>query len=243
MTGAGEFAGQTFTAPRARAAHLARVVLDHVAPEAPLRVLDLGCGTGGLVMDLLAALPHARLTGLDVSAASIELADAGRRRHPQGDRARFVAADYMAHAGGPWDLVVSDTVLHAIPASDDALFGKIAAELAPGGLLIYSMPADTAGNRALALLRRGLRRVRGELTDAALLALARAVHGGNWSDALLRERIPYMYLVPARWDSTGLHARLRARHGLELLRSEPVGRASPAQLVHRLAVLRRAPPA
>jgi hypothetical protein len=50
--------------------------------------------------------------------------------------------------------------------------------------------------------------------------------------------VPYMYVVPDRYDSRALHARLRERWGFELLAAEPIPRASPAQLAHRLVVAR-----
>jgi hypothetical protein len=48
-----------------------------------------------------------------------------------------------------------------------------------------------------------------------------------------------MYLVPERYDTPALHARLRERWGLQILAAEPVPRASPAQLAHRLVIARR----
>ena len=73
-----------------------------------------------------------------------------------------------------------------------------------------------------------------------MLGLARALHGRNYDDALLRERVPYAYVVPDHYDSRALHARLRERWGFEIVATEAIRRASPAQLVHRLVVARRA---
>ena len=234
------FAGRTFTAPPERRARLVAVVLQHVDPQRPLRVLDLGCGTGLDALALAEALPQARITGVDLSAANLAAAETARRAHPAAGRITLVAGDYLVLGGGPFDVIVSQTVLYAIPATDDALFGKIARDVVPGGLLVYTMPTDVLSNRAVVLLRRLLRRMRGRATDAILLAVARALHGRGWNDALLRERVPYMYVVPDRYDSRALHARLRARWGFEVLAAEPIPRASPAQLAHRLVVARRA---
>jgi SAM-dependent methyltransferase len=233
------FAGRTFTAPPARPARVVSVVLQHVDAHRPLRVLDLGCGAGVSLLALAEALPNATLTGVDLSVAGIEAAERARRRHPAAGRVTLVAGDYLSLAGGPWDVIVSETVLYAIPASDEVLFGKIARDLAPGGLLVYTMPTDALGNRLLAAGRRLLRPLRGRVLDAAFLALARALHGRDYDDALLRERVPYMYVVPDRYDSLALHARLRERWGFEVLATEPIPRASPGQLVHRLVVARR----
>jgi trans-aconitate methyltransferase len=232
------FAGRTFTVPPERRNRVVAVVAQHVDPARALRVLDLGCGTGVTVLALAEALPRAMVTGVDLSAASIAAAETARRAHPAAGRVTLVAGDYLALGGGPWDVIVSETVLYAIPAPDEALFGKIARDLVAGGLLVYTMPTDAVSNRMLAALRRVMRRLRGRLTDTLLLALARALHGRHYDDALLRERVPYMYVVPDRYDSIALHADLRDRWGFEILATEPVPRASPAQLVHRLVVAR-----
>lgn len=232
-------AGRTFTVPPERRNRIVSVVLQHVDPARPLRVLDLGCGTALNALALAEALPQATVTGVDLSSASIAQGEVTRRRHPAGARVTLTAANYLQFLGGPFDVIVSDTVLYAIPASDDALFGKIAGDLAPGGLLVYTMPTNALANRLVVALRRVLKRMRGRRTDALLLAIARALHGGHYDDALLRERVPYMYVVPDRYDSRALHARLRARWGFEILATEPIPRASPAQLKHRLVVARR----
>jgi trans-aconitate methyltransferase len=232
-------AGRTFTVPPERRGRVVSVVLEHADARRPLRVLDLGCGTGANVMALAEALPRATVTGVDLSAASIAVAEAARRRHPGADRITLVAANYLAYPGGPFDVIVSDTVLYAIPASDDALFGKIAGDLVPGGLLVYTMPTDAPLNRLLVAVRRVLRRMRGRTIDAAVLGIARALHGRDYDEALLRERVPYVYVVPDRYDSRALHGRLRARWGFQVLAREAIPRASPAQLRHRLVVARR----
>jgi trans-aconitate methyltransferase len=232
-------AGRTFTVPPERRNRIVTVVLQHVDVSRPLRVLDLGCGTGLNALALAEALPQASVTGVDLSSASISQAESARRRHPAGARVTFTSANYLQYLGGPFDVVVSDTVLYAIPASEEALFGKIAGDLVPGGLLVYTMPTSALANRLVVAVRRVLKRARGPRADALILAVARALHRGQYDDALLRERVPYMYVVPDRYDSRALHARLRERWGFELLATEAIPRASVAQLKHRLVVARR----
>jgi len=232
-------AGRTFTVPPHRHDRVVDTVVRHVDLAAPLRVLDLGCGTGLNTLALADALPQATVTGVDLSAASIAVGASTRHRHPAGERVTLTAANYLVFSGGPYEVIVSESVLYAIPASEDALFGKIAGDLVPGGLLVYTMPTGALGNRLLVALRRGLRKVRGPVSDRLLLAIGRALHGSRYDDALLRERVPYMYVVPDRYDTRALHRRLRERWGFEILATEPIPRASPAQLKHRLVVARR----
>jgi trans-aconitate 2-methyltransferase len=232
-------AGQTFTVPPGRRGRVVSVVAQHVDASAALRVLDLGCGTGANALALAEVLPHATVTGVDLSAASIAVAEAARRRHAAAERLTFVAANYLAFPGGPFEVIVSDTVLYAVAASDEALFGKIAGDLVPGGLLVYTMPTSALTNRLLVVLRRGVRRLRGPALDALVLRLARALHGRDYDDALLRERVPYMYVVPDRYDCRRLHRDLERRWGFDVVATEPIPRASPAQLSHRLVVARR----
>src|SRR5207302_1359349 len=82
-------------------------------------------------------------------------------------------ADYMAFDGGPFDLIVTDGVLHLIPGDTRALFDKLSRDLRAGGVLVCCMPYDSAYNRAFAVVRRAMRACRGAWLDALILALAR----------------------------------------------------------------------
>ena len=232
--------GRALTVPREHPTRVVGVILRHADASRPLRVLDLGCGTGDNTLTLAEALPRATVTGVDLSSASIAQAEASRRRHPVGDRVTFTAANYLQFLGGPFDVIVSDTVLYTIPVSDEALFGKIEGDLAPGGLLVYTMPSDAVGNRLVVGLRRVLKRLRGRGTDVILLTTARMLYGGREDEARLRERVPDMYVVPERYDSRVFHAQLQERWGFEVLATEELHRASAARLKYRLVVARRA---
>ena len=97
---------------------------------------------------LAALLPQATFTGVDISAANIRSAEIMRRG---GSRRRsgssFVLGDYMAFRDAPFDLILSDGVLHYVDAPDEELAAKLAADLAPGGTLIVAMATDCLYNR------------------------------------------------------------------------------------------------
>lgn len=74
----------------------------------PLRVADLGTGSGALLVALLSELPHALGIGTDVSRPALAVARDNARRLGFGDRACFVACDFGAALAGGFDLIVSN---------------------------------------------------------------------------------------------------------------------------------------
>ena len=95
--------------PRPESETLVEAVLAR-APRQPARprVLDLGTGTGCLLVALLSELPDAVGIGIDVSAAAVSLAQANARRHGLGMRASFAVADWGAPLAARFDIVVSN---------------------------------------------------------------------------------------------------------------------------------------
>lgn len=78
------------------------------AREAPLRVLDLGTGTGCLLLAVLAERPRAFGIGVDRVPEAAGLAAANARRNGLADRAAFLAGDWATAIGGRFDLVLSN---------------------------------------------------------------------------------------------------------------------------------------
>jgi release factor glutamine methyltransferase len=74
----------------------------------PITLLDLGTGTGCILVTLLAELPQARGVGTDVSAGALALAAANADRHGVGARAGFIAAEWFAGIEGTFDLILSN---------------------------------------------------------------------------------------------------------------------------------------
>jgi release factor glutamine methyltransferase len=76
--------------------------------EEPLRLLDLGTGTGCILLTLLAELPKARGLGTDLSSAALRLAEANASRLGVAGRASFLASDWLDAIHGEFDLIVSN---------------------------------------------------------------------------------------------------------------------------------------
>jgi release factor glutamine methyltransferase len=71
-----------------------------------LRILDLGTGSGALLLALLTELPAAYGIGTDLSVAALACARGNAEALGLATRAAFVACDYAAALRGPFDLIV-----------------------------------------------------------------------------------------------------------------------------------------
>jgi release factor glutamine methyltransferase len=86
---------------------LARIDRDG-ARTRPLRIADIGTGSGALLLALLSELPNAFAVGTDRSVAALAVARDNARRLGLAARAAFVAGDFAAALGGEFDLVVAN---------------------------------------------------------------------------------------------------------------------------------------
>jgi len=76
--------------------------------DRPLRIADLGTGSGAILLALLSELPTAQGSGTDISEGALQTAGANAARAGLSDRATFVACDYASGLTGPFDLIVSN---------------------------------------------------------------------------------------------------------------------------------------
>jgi release factor glutamine methyltransferase len=74
----------------------------------PLRIADLGTGSGAILLALLSELPTATGFGTDISEQALQTAAANAVRARLANRATFIACDYAAGLSGPFDLIVSN---------------------------------------------------------------------------------------------------------------------------------------
>lgn len=79
----------------------------------PWRILDLGVGSGCLLLTLLREFPNARGVGMDASPAALAMAEANADALGVGARVSLVGGDWQepgwaGRLGGPFDLLVSN---------------------------------------------------------------------------------------------------------------------------------------
>jgi len=108
--------------PRADSETLVAAALDLLRGVEGPRILDLGTGTGCLLLAVLSERPDAQGIGVDISGAALDVARANAAALDLASRAGFVMADWTAGIEGVFDLVVSNPpyIVSAEIASLDA---------------------------------------------------------------------------------------------------------------------------
>jgi SAM-dependent methyltransferase len=142
-----------------RAQFHARNVVRYLTQLHPLRIVDVGCGTGGLTVALAATFPEAAVTGIDIDSLTLEAARV--RAAGSGISATFVQAESDAPLPFPdrsFDLVTCASVLEflTIPASRRGLAREMV-RIANGHIVI------TTPNPLVGIRERHTRRWLGDV--------------------------------------------------------------------------------
>ncbi|MGE0565390.1 MAG: peptide chain release factor N(5)-glutamine methyltransferase [Pseudolabrys sp.] len=149
--------------------------------QRPLRILDVGTGSGALLLALLSELPAATGIGTDIGIGTLRVARGNAEHLSLAPRCNFVACDIGAALRGGFDLVVSNPPYIASgdiatlapevrdydprPALDGgpdglAAYRAIAADamrlLAPGGALVVELGAGQEADVMQLLTNVGL---------------------------------------------------------------------------------------
>ncbi len=159
------------------------------ALDAPFRrVLDLGTGSGAILLTLLAERPVATGMGCDLSAAALAVARENAQALGLGSRATLCRSDWFSSVRGSFDLIVStppyiaapelaqlapeprdwEPRMALVPAGDDgsglgayrAILAGLGPHLAPRGRLVVEIGAAQGRAVAALFLARGLAQVR-----------------------------------------------------------------------------------
>jgi release factor glutamine methyltransferase len=92
--------------PRPDSETLIEAALAHFDGRAPKRVLDLGVGSGALLLAALAEWPAANGVGVDTGEAALAIAQANAERLGFADRVRIERGSWDAASDGGFDLVL-----------------------------------------------------------------------------------------------------------------------------------------
>ncbi|MEM8842625.1 MAG: peptide chain release factor N(5)-glutamine methyltransferase, partial [Pseudomonadota bacterium] len=104
------------------------------------RILDLGTGSGCLLLTLLAEWPAATGAGVDVSGRALDMALRNARNLGVEDRAQLVRGSWYAPVEGVFDLIIANP-----PYLSDQEMGEISPELHHEPRLALSPGGDGLG--------------------------------------------------------------------------------------------------
>jgi release factor glutamine methyltransferase len=168
--------------PRPETESVVEAVLQRISDRrAPLSILDLGTGTGCLLLALLGELPAASGVGIDIAEDAVRTAARNAASLGFGDRALFLVGDWGGALSERFDIIVANppyiasvdlTSLppevacydprRALDGGEDgldsyrAIATDLAQRLAPEGIFVAEVGADQADAVAGILTANGL---------------------------------------------------------------------------------------
>jgi release factor glutamine methyltransferase len=166
ITGQQEFYGLTLHVtpavliPRPETEHLIEAVLKLLPPDKPLRIADVGTGSGAIAIALAAHLPQATIIALDISREALTSAATNAGEHIQ-----FLQSDLLSvfdHPAETFDAIVSNPPY--IPESDRSTLHPQVRDHEPAAALF-------AGETGLDIYRRLIPQALNALKPNGLLAL------------------------------------------------------------------------
>jgi release factor glutamine methyltransferase len=110
--------GPAVLTPRPDTEMVVEAALAALAEDVPAEVLDLGVGSGAILLSILSARPEAAGIGVDASPDALVFAESNAAALGLSSRATFVHGDWGAGVSGPFDLIVSNPPY--IPSGDIA---------------------------------------------------------------------------------------------------------------------------
>jgi len=110
IIGARQFFGRTFSVtpdvldPRPET----ETLVEQAIGVQPKRVLDIGTGSGCVLLSILAECPSAQGLAVDISENALDVARQNGQRLDVADRAAFARSDWFSEVEGKFDLIVSN---------------------------------------------------------------------------------------------------------------------------------------
>lgn len=110
--------GPDVLSPRPETELLVEVAMETLAKDQSALVLDLGVGSGAILLAVLSERPLARGVGVDASEAALAIARHNAELHGLTDRVTLQRGDWAEGLEGPFDLILSNPPY--IPSADIA---------------------------------------------------------------------------------------------------------------------------
>lgn len=181
-----EFRGRRFETspavldPRPETEWLVDAVLErlHGASLPAPRILDLGTGSGAIIVSLLAELPKAQGVAVDLSAEALDVAQRNAETHGVLERLFLLAGDLFAPVSGSFDLIISNPPY--IPSEDIALLDAEVRDFDP------TLALD-GGVDGVAFYRRIISEASAYLTSGGFLALELGINQARAVSAMALE--------------------------------------------------------
>lgn len=188
IRGQREFRGRLFRVtpdvldPRPETEELVDVVLarlgTRISEPAPLRLLDLGTGSGALIVSLLAELPKATGCAVDISAPALAIARENAEAQGVATRLTCHLGDLYEGLEGRFDVIVSNPPY--IPGADLVGLERAVADYDP-------VLALDGGPDGLAFYRRIIGRAANHLVAGGLLAMEMGAGQASLVGAMLHD--------------------------------------------------------
>ncbi|WP_158942202.1 peptide chain release factor N(5)-glutamine methyltransferase [Granulicella sp. S190] len=150
--------------PRPETEHLVEAVLHLLPTDRPLKLVDVGTGSGAIAIALAVHLPLAEITAIDLSHEALAVAERNARLYHLEDRIRFLHSDLLAaiNPDETFDAILSNPPY--IPESDRSSLHPQVREHEPTAALF-------AGETGLDIYRRLIPEAGKALKSNGLLAL------------------------------------------------------------------------
>ncbi len=96
--------------PRPDTETIIDIALQRFSKDADIRILDMGTGTGCLLIALLSEFPKAQGLAVDISVQALEIARRNAAMHGVDGRAEFMLSNWFSSLGdnGTFDLIISN---------------------------------------------------------------------------------------------------------------------------------------
>jgi len=209
LLGTVEFCGRVFVSdkraliPRPETEELVELLLAECRKlnSTPLRLLDVGTGSGVIALSLAAELPEAEVHAVDVSTEALELAQENAARLQLTERLHFRQSDLLAEVKGSFDVIAAN--LPYVAANERATVSREVRhdpELAVFG-----------GETGDEIIRRLIVDAPGKLRSGGLLAIEIGIGQAHALAAFLKEQ--NYHDISQRHDYARVTRFLLARYG------------------------------